>query len=183
MAKKPAPAPTTPAKPNLAADIRIVLDTIPDGPYWATYADVCLALGRPVSNALAVASAAAKVTGFMRWDQVRNAEGVFRAMKGTDGAEGRIDGKVRHDAATIARWAKARGLSVGANGRAAKSQRVTWRDGVWVTLDGTAVSAKPRKARAARKAAPAAAPVAAPADAPIVDAPVVEVPVEEVVAS
>ncbi|RPJ71777.1 MAG: hypothetical protein EHM24_11265 [Acidobacteria bacterium] len=178
MAKKPTPvAPTTP-KTQLALDIRAALDSIPDGPYWATYADICLIMGRLTSHALAIASAASKVDGFVRWDQVRNSEGVFRAMKGTDGVEGRLSvdaaGKVvRHDTATIAKWARARGIVVGANGRADKSQQIRWTGTQWVLVKGgAAVTAKPAKKRAARKAAakPAAVEVA-----PVVDAPVAEV--------
>lgn len=177
--KKETPAPA--AKPSLAGDIRKVLDSIPDGPFWATYADVCLALGRPVSNALAVASAASKVDGFVRWDQVRNAEGLFRAMgdggrKSTD-ANGRA---IVHSTDQIAAWAKKRGLVVGDSGRADKSQRVTWADGRWVLANGPdkgkPVSAKVRAPRV-RKAA--AAPAPAPEAPAVEEAPVVA-PVEEV---
>ena len=183
--KKETPAPA--AKPSLAGYIRKVLDSIPDGPFWATYADICLALGRPVSNALAVASAASKVDGFVRWDQVRNSEGLFRAMgdggrKSTDAA-GR---PVVHSVEQIAKWAAARKLTVSDAGRADRSQRITWANGVWVLANGPdkgkAVSAKVRPARKPKAAKPAASEPVAPVveeAAPVVvsEAPAAEVAV------
>lgn len=182
MAKKSTPnAPAAKPAP-LAVSIRAALDSIPDGPYWATYADICRIMGRPVSHALAIASAAAKVDGYVRWDQVRNAEGVFRPMG--DGGRVSTDAAGRaivHSADQIDKWARARKLVVGANGRADKSQQITWNGAQWVLVKGGApVTAKvraPRKPRAAKPATVPAAPVAETVPTP--EAPQTEAPMAD----
>lgn len=181
--KSVSPVPTVKVNAHTVA-VRAALESIPEGPFWTTYGQLCLVMGRPTTNALAVAQMAAKVDGFTRWDQVRNGERKFSPMTMVAGKKvaGRFDPvtKLTHDAAQIAKWEKAHGLIVDAAGRADKSQQLTWSAKGWVLPDGTLAAPKPKRARKAAKAAPV---VDAPVADAVVDAPVVEVPAEEVVAS